>query len=525
MNVPDSGETLFLPDEGRRARASGLPSDVVAQSARRLRILALLYASVFFLAAYFPSLLSRAARADLFSSFTVWGPGAISIAVALVVAVLSRSPPVPLRLIGYIGLGFQVASSFGIAAAEFLAPNVIDVNARWVGLSWVAPWALLFTIVVPGPPRRTVIATLASVSAVPIVIGYVIATSPDLGLSPTRFFFGLVFPYLLVTAMAYVGSRVIYALGREVTRARELGGYRLIERLGAGGMGEVWRAEHYLLARPAAIKLVRHELPDTSDTIPKRQLQERFRREAEATASLRSPHTIELYDFGLANDGTFYYVMELLDGFDLGRLVEQFGPVPPERAIHMLVQVCHSLGEAHDRGLVHRDIKPANIVVCRYGREVDFVKVLDFGMVKSRGDIARAEMQLTRANAVWGTPAYISPEQVLGNRPLDACTDLYAVGCVAYWLVTGRLVFKGRTAMETMMQHAHAEPVPPSTRSALEIPSALDHLILACLAKSADDRPASADALAEALGAIPTSTAWTPLRAHEWWDRHSPPES
>ena len=520
--TPDSGETIFLPDEGRRAHASGLPSDVVAQSARRLRILALLYACVFFLSAFFPSLLFRTARAELFSSFTVWGPGAISIAVALVVAVLSRSPPVPLRLIGYIGLGFQVASSFGIAAAEFLGPYVIDVDARWVGLSWVAVWALLFTIVVPAPPRRTVIATLASVSAVPIVIGYVIATSPELELSPSRFFFGLVFPYLLVTAMAYVGSRVIYALGREVTRARELGGYRLVERLGTGGMGEVWRAEHYLLARPAAIKLVRQELPDASDTIPKRQLQERFRREAEATALLRSPHTIELYDFGMSNDGTFYYVMELLDGLDLGRLVEQFGPVPAERAIHMLIQVCHSLGEAHERGLVHRDIKPANVVVCRYGREVDFVKVLDFGMVKSRGDGARAEMQLTRAHAVWGTPAFISPEQVLGNRPLDACTDLYAVGCVAYWLVTGRLVFKGRTAMDTMMHHAHAEPVPPSTKSALEIPSALDHVILACLAKSAEDRPASADALADALGAIKTRAAWTPQRAHEWWDEHYP---
>jgi serine/threonine-protein kinase len=522
MNAPDSGETLFLPGEGRRARASGLPPDVVAQSARRLRILALLYASVFFLSAFFPSLLNRAARADLFSSFTAWGPGAIAIAVALAVAVLSRSPPVPLRLIGYIGLGFQVASSFGIAAAEFLDPAVIDVNARWVGLSWVAIWALLFTVVVPSPPRRTVIATLASVSAVPLVIGYVIATSPVPGLSPTQFFFGLVFPYLLVTAMAYVGSRVIYGLGREVTRARELGGYRLVERLGAGGMGEVWRAEHHLLARPAAIKLVRQQLAATSDTIPDQQLQERFRREAEATASLRSPHTIELYDFGLASDGTFYYVMELLDGFDLDTLVEQFGPLPSERAINLLIQVCHSLGEAHAQGLIHRDIKPANVFTCRYGREVDFVKVLDFGMVKSRSEGARDGTQLTRTHAVWGTPAFISPEQVLGIRPLDARTDLYALGCLAYWLVTGRLVFKGRTAMETMMQHTHAEPVPPSQRSPLDIPPALDDVVLACLAKTPDDRPSSADALAEALAGIPTRSAWTARLAHEWWDRYRP---
>jgi serine/threonine-protein kinase len=172
--------------------------------------------------------------------------------------------------------------------------------------------------------------------------------------------------------------------------------------------------------------------------------------------------------------------------------------------------------------LIHRDIKPANVFTCRYGREVDFVKVLDFGMVKSRSEGARDGTQLTRTHAVWGTPAFISPEQVLGIRPLDARTDLYALGCLAYWLVTGRLVFKGRTAMETMMQHTQAEPVPPSQRSPLDIPPALDDVVLACLAKTPDDRPASADALAEALAGIPTRSAWTARLAHEWWDRYRP---
>jgi serine/threonine-protein kinase len=214
--------------------------------------------------------------------------------------------------------------------------------------------------------------------------------------------------------------------------------------------------------------------------------------------------------------------MELLDGFDLDTLVQTFGPIPPERAINLLIQVCHSLGEAHEQGLVHRDIKPATVFSCRYGRELDFVKVLDFGMVKSRREPAPDAMKLTRAHAVWGTPAFISPEQVLANRPLDARTDLYAVGCLAYWLLTGGYVFKGRTSMETMMQHAQADPVAPSGRAQQDVPPALDDVIMACLAKDPDDRPATADRLAEMLAAVPTRSAWTARDAHDWWAGHGP---
>ena len=307
--------------------------------------------------------------------------------------------------------------------------------------------------------------------------GFVIANNTVPGATLGKFFLGLVSPYLLVVVMAYVGARVIYALGKEVTRARALGGYRLVERLGAGGMGEVWRAEHHLLARPAAIKLVRPEFVATSDGARNRQFQERLGREAQATALMRSPHTIEIYDFGVANDGTFYYVMELLDGFDLETLVKRFGPIPAERAIKLLIQVCHSLGEAHAQGLIHRDIKPANVYACRYGREVDFVKVLDFGMVKSQrnseGD--DAETKLTGPDAVCGTPAFMAPEQVLGNRLVDGRTDLYAVGCLAYWLVTGQLVFKGQRAMEILMQHTQAVPVPPRREQRWRFPRARRH--------------------------------------------------
>jgi serine/threonine-protein kinase len=520
MSAPDSGEKLFLRDEGRRARASGLPADLLARSARRLQVLALLYAFIFFMAGIFPALLNPRDRA-LFANFSFWAPAAISIVVALLVAGLTRSPRVPLSWVTYIGLGFQVVSCFGIAAAEFLDPTALDANQS-VGLSWVAVWTLLFTVVVPSPPRKAAIATLASVSSVPLVVAFVVANHPVAGLTPMKFFFGLVFPYLLVALMAYVGARVVYGLGREVTRARELGGYRLIERLGSGGMGEVWRAEHHLLTRPAAIKLVRSEAHGTFDARRQRELHERFGREAQATASMRSPHTIELYDFGMANDGTFYYVMELLDGYDLETLVRRFGPVSAGRAVPLLTQVCHSLGEAHANGLIHRDIKPANVFVCRYGREVDFVKVLDFGMVKSRNEGHDAETQLTGDHTVAGTPAFMAPEQILGTHPVDARTDLYALGCVAYWLITGQLVFTGKTAMEILTQHAHEAPVAPSTRAELEVPAALDGIIMACLAKNPDDRPASVDALAEALAAIGTRDSWTTERAHEWWDRHHP---
>ena len=180
--------------------------------------------------------------------------------------------------------------------------------------------------------------------------------------------------------MAYVGARVLFALGNEVRKARELGSYRLLERLGQGGMGEVWRARHRLLARPAAIKLIR---PPAAPSIIGSEAASRFEREAQAIASLRSPHTVNLFDFGIADDGTFYYVMELLDGLDAERIVNKFGPMPAERVIHVIRQVCHSLSEAESISLVHRDIKPANIFLCRYGEDYDFVKVLDFGIVKA----------------------------------------------------------------------------------------------------------------------------------------------
>ena len=286
-------------------------------------------------------------------------------------------------------------------------------------------------------------------------------------------------------------------------------------------MGEVWRAQHRLLARPAAVKLMRPEVLGGSSPERQSELHARFEREAQATASLRSPHTIELYDFGIADDGSLFYVMELLEGFDLETLVEQFGPMSAERAVHLLGQVCHSLAEAHAAGLIHRDIKPANVFVCRYGRDLDFVKVLDFGLVKPQYERPSAARQATTNHVLAGTPAFMSPEQAL-DQPLDPRSDIYAVGCLAYWLITGQLVFTGRTVIETILQHKEGKPVPPSQRSELEIPEALDELILACLEKIPENRPQTADTVAARLMAIGTTAVWTPEHAGQWWDAHHP---
>jgi serine/threonine-protein kinase len=531
MASPAAGDTLFLPRERRRTSSSrdstlGLPGDLLSQSAARLRILALLYASVYFMAGFFPALLFPADRAMLFSSFTMWGPGVIAIAIALLVAAVIRSDRVPLPVAMTIGLGFEITSSYAIAVAEFLDPTALDMNIRWMGLSWVAVWTLLFTVVVPTPPRRAVMVALASVSAVPVVIGLTIVTNvstfrPD----PAQFFFWVVFPYLLVVVMAYVGARVVYALGTEVSRARELGSYRLEERLGQGGMGEVWRARHRMLARPAAIKLIRPSLAGDARLGVSDDARRRFEREAQAIASLRSPHTVNLFDFGVADDGSFYYVMELLDGLDAEALVRRSGPVPAARAIHLLRQMCHSLSEAESRGLVHRDIKPANVFVCRYGEEYDFVKVLDFGIVKAAHDSSETGLALTLENAVHGTPAFIAPEQALGGSEVDGRADIYATGCVAYWLLTGRLVFTGETPMALLLHHANSLPTPPSAHSELPIPAALDQIVLSCLAKDPADRPQTARELSRRLAAVEGASAWNDDRARDWWTRHQPAAS
>jgi serine/threonine-protein kinase len=514
--------TVMPPDangSSRQGISSGFPADLLIRSAERLRVVALLYAFVFFMAGILPALVFPDERARFLSTFAQWGPAVVGIAMGLLVALVIRSGRFPMSAVMNLGLIFEVVSSYAIAAAEFADPQSLETQRGWLGLSWVAVWVVLFTVVVPTNPRRALVTALASVSSVSVIIGLMMATGyTSLRVEPARFFIGLVFPYLLVVAMAYVGARVVYQLGTEVKRARELGSYRLEEKLGEGGMGEVWRARHRMLARPAAIKLIRRAEGNGRAGVTD-EAARRFEREAQVIARLRSPHTVELFDFGRAEDGAFYYAMELLDGLDADSLVRRFGPIPPERAIYLLRQVCHSLSEAQSCGLVHRDIKPANIFLCRYGEEYDFVKVLDFGIVGSARNAADPTAVHTQEHAVRGTPAFIAPEQAMGKE-VDGRADIYATGCLAYWFLTGQLVFTGETPMALLMQHAKTAPAPPSTRTELRVPRGLDDLVLSCLAKEPADRPQSARELSLRLAQLNDASPWTQDRAHSWWITH-----
>jgi serine/threonine-protein kinase len=502
-----------------------VPASLLVQSARRLRVVALLYALVFGLSNPLPALLFSDERALFLASPRRWAPAAASIAMALVVALLTRHALLSQRHVVTLGLVFEVVGSFGIATAQYLDPSRYVTSAPWSGLSWVAVWMLSVTVILPSPPRHALAAALASATAVPLVTAYAVAGASAPVLSSPRFFLLVVLPYLLVVLIAYVGARLVYHLGTELQRALDVGAYRLIEPLGMGGMGEVWRAQHRLLARPAAVKVIRPAVLGGSSPERWATLHVRFEREARATSRLRSPHTIDLYDFGVAEDGAFYYVMELLEGFDLATLVERFGPVPPARAAHLLAQVCHSLAEAHAEGLVHRDIKPANVVVCRYGRDVDFVKVLDFGLVTSTREAADGHTAASALAAAGGTPAFMAPEQALAADVVDGRADIYSVGCLGYWLVTGQVVFAAPTPLATIVAHTQEAPAPPSRRTELMVPEGFDRLILACLAKHPDDRPRDAEALAAGFLSLPLRNDWPVSAARQWWDLHAPPRA
>lgn len=315
--------------------------------------------------------------------------------------------------------------------------------------------------------------------------------------------------------------------------AAELGSYRLVARLGAGGMGEVWRAEHRMLAREAAIKLIRTEALHDAAAVP--MIRERFRREAQTLASMRSRHTIDIYDYGVTDAGTFYYVMELLDGLDLESLVVRDGPQPAARVIDILIQACASLAEAHDAGLLHRDIKPPNLYLCRAADEVDIVKLLDFGIVSNLRepevadklrlavDLTVTDSKLTQVGAMLGTPGFMAPEQILGMA-LDGRADLYALGCVGWWLLAGGEVFT-RDPSAAKVLHAHIyDPVPSLCARVPGVPPALDAVLAACLAKDVDARPADARALAQLLRDIPVARehTWSAADARLWWARHEP---
>ena len=405
-----------------------------------------------------------------------------------------------------------------------------DPGLMLSGWNWTLMLFLLLTvtygITIPNTWQRALLMVLPLALA-PLLTGWVLwARHPELGdlvrqLDDPGWWINGTIVLSVGTVLAVFSAYVVDRFFRTAFEARLATMYDLEEKIGHGGMGEVWRARHQTLARPAAVKLIREEMIATGDKASASRILQRFKREAKATAALRSPHTVEIYDFGVAKDGTFFYAMEYLDGLDLETMVERFGPLPAERVVYLLRQACDSLADAHLSQLTHRDVKPANIYACHLGISYDYVKLLDFGLVSSTA-AEDVSLQLTADDTTSGTPAYMAPEMAVGKDAVDGRADLYALGCVGYWLLTGKHVFEGDTPVAVLVEHVKTAPVPPSQRTEIEVPADLERVILKCLEKDPANRYQSAEELSAALDSCQMPGCWDSARAKEWWGLHLP---
>lgn len=502
-----------------------LPDEYVDLTARRLGISASVAAvlNLVYIVLYRTVWTSQANAVGLAGGLT-----GLCVSAGTAAFVLRRSRPA--RQITRVAVAYEIFLSLGLALSDSWSIQSWTPTPQ---VSWCAVVIMLFPFLIPAAPRVVLSAALASAMMTPLAMALRFATSgqpwPDAAALASY-----VLPPFFCALLAWAPTSALYRLGAAVQRARRLGNYELTERLGQGGMGEVWRANHRLLARPAAVKLIKPEMLGAKHERARESLLRRFEKEAQATASLDSVHTVELYDFGVSPEGTLFYVMELLHGLDVQALVERFGPLPSERVIALLMQACDSLEDAHRRGLVHRDIKPANLFLARKGSTCDFLKVLDFGLVKRwRADEdaalldtlqSQAPLHSTQTNLgqIVGTPAFLAPEAALGEQVTDGRADLYALGCVGYWMLTGKLVFEESGAVAMAVAHVTKEPVAPSVRVTLPVQPELERIVMLCLQKDRERRPATAAALREALTRVSVNEPWTRERADAWWNEHLP---
>jgi len=498
-----------------------LPDDLLEDARRRIGVAALAIAAIWLVILLLAGLAWRRFSAAAPNIDAAWPrPGRafaiLGIAGGVALAALARRVGPRSHWLRDAAALLMVGTCLMLAILESRFP--ITQPGR---LSWVNVIILLYPLIVTDSPRRTLVVSLAAACTVPVAL---LLSRLGGGLPPEPVFtrIVLIVPPFLCAAIAVVPARLIGRLGQAVKRAREIGAYRLGKLLGEGGMGQVYHATHQLLARPAAVKLIRPDNIKGVSSETARTAMERFRREAAAAAALSSPHTIDLYDFGPTADGSFFYAMELLEGMSLEDMVKRFGPLPPERVVYFLRQACLSLAEAHQRNLIHRDIKPSNLYACRAGIEVDFLKVLDFGLVTESVPANPGDQQLTAADALTGTPAFMAPELALGDPDIDLRVDLYALGCSAYWLLTGDLPFFATNTVQMLFKQANEPPPRPSAKAKFPVPAAVDAVVLACLAKAPNDRPRDALALIAMLDAISFESPWTPERAVAWWDEHIP---
>jgi serine/threonine-protein kinase len=425
-----------------------------------------------------------------------------------------------------------------VRAAEALA--LVGASVAYQLMGWHLPLAnrpemivllatsysvMAWAAFVPSPPRRTLLLSIAV--GVPLVVGtYVVYLGADetllrgatpLGETPptasqaaASLATFIAVWWSLTAILATATSSVIYGLRRDVQEARKLGQYTLGEILGEGGMGIVYRASHALLRRPTAVKLLPAERAGEQSIA-------RFEREVQLTAALTHPNTVTIFDFGRTPEGVFYYAMELLDGAGLDAVVELDGAQPPERALHVLDGVAAALVEAHEIGLIHRDVKPANIILCKQGGIFDVPKVVDFGLVK---DLSGVEAALTATANLMGTPLYMPPEAITAPDTMDARGDLYALGAVAYFMVTGTHVFPGRSPIEVCGHHLHTKPESPSSRLGRAFPEDLETLLLDCLEKDPTRRPQTASELQQRVRECRAYGAWSRERARLWWQEN-----
>jgi eukaryotic-like serine/threonine-protein kinase len=417
---------------------------------------------------------------------------------------------------------------FGSAAVFFLTTHIIAANAihTMQGVAGLAvflptiaiPWLILvqvYGMFIPNTWERSALVIVLFALGPGLVVSAIALFAPATYAALDKTMVISVILWMVVpAASAIYGSHRIELMNREIHEAEQLGSYSLRRKLGAGGMGEVYLAEHKLLKRPAAIKLIKSSQSTDPNIIA------RFESEVRTTALLTHPNTVEIYDFGVTEDGTFFYVMEYLPGMDLQDLVDWHGAVPASRAIYLTRQVCGALAEAHGRCVIHRDIKPGNIFVAERGGVYDVAKLLDFGLVRTLDQDAES-VRLTQQGAMVGSPAYTSPENVTGEGEPDARGDIYSLGATLYFLVTGRPVFEGVQPIKVLFAHVNEKPIPPRELNS-DIPADLEAVILRCLEKSPSRRFQTVSDVELALSACRDATAWTPQRAAEWWKSLTP---
>jgi eukaryotic-like serine/threonine-protein kinase len=425
---------------------------------------------------------------------------------------LMHTRPLTLRALRTIDVIYMVGTGVVFAASGALAYN--RPASAYICVTFASLLVVMRALIVPSTWPRTLvisIATCAPMTAATIFLAY--AWKQDV--PPPAYVGGGILICGMAILLATTGSRTLYNLGEKISdldeklselEGKQLGQYTIVSKIGEGGNGEVYRATHAMLRRPAAIKLIKKDRVDE-------QTLDRFAREVHHMSELTHPNTVAVYDYGRTEDGVFYYVMEYLDGLDLERLVRNTGRMPVDRVVPILVQICGALAEAHARKLIHRDIKPANIILCQRGGVPDVAKVVDFGLVKEQGGQHAFELV--------GTPAFMAPEQA-NMETVSPATDLYGVAAVGYFLLTGRRVFEGGNLREVLSRVVTEEVVPPSQVVDAPIPESLEALLMRCLEKDPGKRPASADELAEMLRGVPLGKAWTEPVARTWWRELKP---